>query len=118
MTRNSWNNVERGHPLSKEVALLLVNKCPGVTLDWLFLGKVEGLTLQMARALGVLEGYPASPPNSARDYSKSFTDASGNQHTHKRGRNEETVTSRGRADRDGRAHSISDVHQRHRKLLS
>ena len=66
MTRNSWNNVECGHPLSKDMAILLVQKCPGVDLDWLLLGKVEGLTVQMARALGVLEGYPANLPNSAQ----------------------------------------------------
>jgi hypothetical protein len=58
ISEDRWGNFERGHPLSKEVAILLVQKCPGVTLDWLLLGKVEGLTLRMARALGVLEGYP------------------------------------------------------------
>ena len=58
ITEDRWGNVERGLPLSKTLAILLVEKCPGVTLDWLLLGKVEGLTLRMARALGVLEGYP------------------------------------------------------------
>ncbi len=39
-----WNNFERGSPLSKEIAILLVQKIPGLTLDWLFLGKEDGLT--------------------------------------------------------------------------
>ncbi len=50
-----WNNFERGSPLSKEIAILLVQKIPGLTLDWLFLAKEDGLTrtrqLELAEAL-------------------------------------------------------------------
>jgi hypothetical protein len=49
--RGRWNNVECGAPLSKEMALRIVRKFPGVTLDWLFLGRTEGLTAEMARML-------------------------------------------------------------------
>jgi hypothetical protein len=42
-TVKQWNNFERGSPLSKEAAIQLVRKFPGLTLDWLHLGKVEGL---------------------------------------------------------------------------
>ena len=49
--RGTWNNVERGAPLGKEMALRIVRKFPGVTLDWLFLGRPEGLTVEMARML-------------------------------------------------------------------
>ena len=42
---NRWNNIERGLPLSKEVALLIVRKLPGITLDWLFLGAASGLSV-------------------------------------------------------------------------
>ena len=49
--RGRWNNVECGAPLSKEMALRIVRKFPGVTLDWLFLGRTEGLTAEMALAL-------------------------------------------------------------------
>ena len=48
--RGRWNNVECGAPLSKEMALRIVRKFPGVTLDWLFLGRTEGLTAEMALA--------------------------------------------------------------------
>ena len=48
------NNIECGAPLSKEMALRIVRKFPGVTLDWLFLGRTEGLTAEMARALSEL----------------------------------------------------------------
>lgn len=34
-----WNNFERGYPLSKNIGILLVQKIPGLTLDWLFLEK-------------------------------------------------------------------------------
>ena len=49
--RGRWSNVECGAPLSKEMALRIVRKFPGVTLDWLFLGRTEGLTAEMAFAL-------------------------------------------------------------------
>ena len=49
--RNRWSNVECGGPLSKEMAVRIVRKFPGVTLDWLILGRPEGLTVEMARAL-------------------------------------------------------------------
>jgi plasmid maintenance system antidote protein VapI len=49
--RGRWNNVECGAPLSKDMALRIVRKFPGVTLDWLFLGRPEGLTVEMAQML-------------------------------------------------------------------
>lgn len=50
-----WGNVETGMPLSNALALLLVKKVPGLTLDWLYLGKPDGLPFEMARKLGELE---------------------------------------------------------------
>ena len=61
--RGRWNNIECGAPLSKEMALRIVRKFPGVTLDWLFLGRPEGLTVEMAHALAAIDG--ASPSSSA-----------------------------------------------------
>ena len=46
-----WNNFERGSPLSKEAAIQLVTKIPGLTLDWLFLGKEDGLPVKLQREL-------------------------------------------------------------------
>ncbi len=46
-----WNNVERGLPLSKGIALTLVQKVPGLTLDWLFRGVENGLPVQLQREL-------------------------------------------------------------------
>jgi hypothetical protein len=46
-----WNNFERGLPLSKEVAITLVRRFPGLTLDWLYLGKRDGLTVEIATRL-------------------------------------------------------------------
>lgn len=50
-----WGNVETGMPLSNQLALLLVRKVPGLTLDWLYLGKADGLPLEMARRLGEID---------------------------------------------------------------
>ena len=46
-----WNNFERGFSLSKEIALLLCQKIPGLTLDWLLRGVESGLPLQLQRDL-------------------------------------------------------------------
>jgi hypothetical protein len=41
-------NVENyGKPLGIELAQIIVRKCPGITLDWLYFGKIVGLTVQM-----------------------------------------------------------------------
>ena len=63
--RGRWNNVECGAPLSKEMALRIVRKFPGVTLDWLFLGSPEGLTAEMARTLS--EPSKGSKPSKGND---------------------------------------------------
>jgi transcriptional regulator with XRE-family HTH domain len=46
-----WNNVERGLPLGRELAFMLVEMVPGLTLDWLYLGRREGLTLRLDKEL-------------------------------------------------------------------
>jgi transcriptional regulator with XRE-family HTH domain len=42
-TPAQWNNFERGYPLSKEAAIRLVEQIQGLTLDWLHLGRADGL---------------------------------------------------------------------------
>lgn len=54
-----WYNFENGLPLSKEIAFQLVRTVPGLTLDWLFFGKPDGLPLELARRLGEV---PRLPP--------------------------------------------------------
>jgi hypothetical protein len=49
---NRWINVENGFPLSKDLALKIVQRVPGLTLDWLYLGKDDGLPFHLARKLG------------------------------------------------------------------
>lgn len=56
-----WNNVEIGLPLSNQIAFMLVQKVPGLTLDWLYFGKADGLPLELARRLG--EFGPAQSSN-------------------------------------------------------
>jgi hypothetical protein len=46
-----WNNFERGSPLSKEIAFVLVTKIPGLTLDWLWRGVEDGLSVKLQREL-------------------------------------------------------------------
>jgi hypothetical protein len=51
----TFSGFENGAPLSRPAAFKIVQKIPGVTLDWLYFGKPDGLPLDVARRLGVLE---------------------------------------------------------------
>ena len=48
-----YNAFENGEPLSRENAFRMVQKVPGLSLDWLYFGKADGLPLELARRLGV-----------------------------------------------------------------
>lgn len=56
-----WSNFENGHPLSNEVAILLVQRFPGLTLDWLYFGVEDGLTRAMAARLEEAEDRSCTP---------------------------------------------------------
>lgn len=47
-----WNAFENGSPLSREVVFLLVRKFAGLTSDWLYFARTDGLPLELARRLG------------------------------------------------------------------
>lgn len=53
VTNQRWGNVENGAPLGIDLALIVVKKT-GVTLDWLYRGRPEGLTVDLARRLDAL----------------------------------------------------------------
>ena len=55
VSKQRWGHCERGLPLGIELAQLVVRKLPGVTLDYLYFGKPDGLSVELARRLGVLE---------------------------------------------------------------
>lgn len=46
-----WNNFERGKPLPRDVAILLVKKFPDVSLRWIWLGIPDHLTVRLQREL-------------------------------------------------------------------
>ena len=56
-----WGNVERGYPLSADLARLLVQRIHGLSVDWLWFGKGDGLSPRMASMLGV--GPPSPSPS-------------------------------------------------------
>lgn len=44
-------NCENDKPLSKELAITIATHVPGITLDYLFLGKTDGMPAVLARDL-------------------------------------------------------------------
>ena len=57
----TYNEFENGAPLSRQAAFKIVQRIPGMTLDWLYFGKPDGLPLDVARRLGLLD-----PPGKRR----------------------------------------------------
>ncbi len=51
----TYSGFENGLPLSRQAAFKIVRKIPGITLDWLYFDKPDGLPLDVARRLGILE---------------------------------------------------------------
>jgi DNA-binding XRE family transcriptional regulator len=49
-----YGNAERGMPLSRQMAQLIVAKCPGVTEAWLYRGEITHLSDVMTKLLGYL----------------------------------------------------------------
>lgn len=50
-----WNNYEQGYPISREVALMLLHKCPQVSIEWLWLGTKRGLGEDFRRKVEAFE---------------------------------------------------------------
>jgi len=53
-----WNNIESSGALSREIAFRIVQKFPGVTTDYLWFGRMDGMPLQRVRQLEI----PLAPP--------------------------------------------------------
>lgn len=51
-----YANLEGAAPLSREVALILVKKIPGLTLDWLYLGREDGLSGALLSKIRKVQG--------------------------------------------------------------
>jgi hypothetical protein len=52
ITPHHWYNVLRGSSLGIALAQRIVRTFPGVSLDWLYLGRPEGLSCEIAEKLG------------------------------------------------------------------
>jgi len=46
-----WSNAERSYPLSIGLAFRLIEVFPGLSLDWLYFGKTDGLSVKMFKLL-------------------------------------------------------------------
>jgi hypothetical protein len=57
----TYNAFENGAGLSRQAAFRIVQRLPGVSLDWLYFGKPDGLPMELARRLGLFE-----PPGKRR----------------------------------------------------
>jgi hypothetical protein len=51
LTLPQLSNFENGVPLSKNAAIGMAKRIPGLTTDWLFMGREEGLSVQLRQRL-------------------------------------------------------------------
>jgi hypothetical protein len=57
-----WNNFERANPCPRDVAILIVKKFPDVSLEWLWLGNPDHLTVKLQRELAEAGKANTAPP--------------------------------------------------------
>ncbi|MDA9539235.1 MULTISPECIES: helix-turn-helix domain-containing protein [Bradyrhizobium] len=55
-----WNNLEQGYPMSRDMALLLMQRLPGMSVEWLWLGKTGNLSHHYATQVMRFESIEAS----------------------------------------------------------
>jgi hypothetical protein len=55
------NNLFHGAPIGKDLAFRLVGRVPGLTLDWIWFGKTDGLSVHLARSLESPTARPGKP---------------------------------------------------------
>jgi len=48
-----WDNVKSGRGLSMQMQIILLTRIPGLSADWLLLGRPDGLSYEMAQLLGI-----------------------------------------------------------------
>lgn len=51
---NRYNHAECGRGLSKEIALRICQRFSGVTMDWLYFGRPDFLSIRLAKSLAEL----------------------------------------------------------------
>ena len=52
VTTTRWYNVETGFPIGHGMAEILLRKCPGISLDWIYHGNTSGLSKDWLKRLG------------------------------------------------------------------
>jgi transcriptional regulator with XRE-family HTH domain len=50
-----WNNYERGYPVPREVAFILMKKFPGISVEWIWFGMTGNLSEHYAKRIAALE---------------------------------------------------------------
>ena len=51
----TWHNAKNGRGLSQKLLLRLLDRIPGLSADWVLLGRPDGLSHAMFQALGVVD---------------------------------------------------------------
>ena len=70
ITPSRWNNLERGWPLSMQVALMLVNTVDGLTMSYITHGLTGDMPKPLARQLSLLKSEMFPPSLGKRPPSK------------------------------------------------
>lgn len=62
----NWNNWENGYPFPRDAALALVKRFPSLSLDWIWLGKTNGMTVAMVAELELAMAKSSAPTTAKR----------------------------------------------------
>ena len=50
-----WNNYERGYPVPREIAFLLMDTFPGISVEWIWFGMTGNLSQHYAKRIAEID---------------------------------------------------------------
>ena len=50
-----WNNYERGYPVPREIAFLLMDTFPGISVEWIWFGMTGNLSQHYAKLIAEID---------------------------------------------------------------
>ena len=62
-----WNNYERGYPVPREIAFLLMDKFPGISVEWIWFGMTGNLSQHYAKLIAEIDQADREHAKAERD---------------------------------------------------
>jgi hypothetical protein len=65
-----WSNYERGYPIPRETAFVIMNKFPGMSVEWIWFGAIGNLSEHYRKRIETAEKYLRDREAAEREVAK------------------------------------------------